>query len=190
MAWQREIGWQRLDERGQERCVLVCEGDMCLAAGAGGIAINGSGLVYEYRLEFDQVWNLTRAVVVAHLGDQEFRLTAERHGDNGWLVDGVPSLEFTGCTDLDLEFSASTTTATIRRLQLPAGEIAALRVVYVNEPELKLEVAEQTYRRLDDRHYEFAMGQFTSLIEVDEDGVVIDYPGLFVRAGQEVAAGL
>lgn len=180
MGWQREMGWQRLDERGQERCVYVCEIEMCLLAGAGGLAINGSGLVYEYRIELDTSWQAQRAGIVAHLGSEEFHVLLERRAEGVWAVDGTPSAQLAGCTDVDFEFSAATNALAIKRLALEVGAEGDSLAVWVTEPELKLQTLAQHYKRTGQHHYEYSAGSFRTVLAVDDDGLVVDYPGLFV----------
>ncbi|HSK46976.1 MAG TPA: putative glycolipid-binding domain-containing protein [Coriobacteriia bacterium] len=182
MAWQREMGWQRLDERGQERCVFACEEELCLLAGAGGIAINGSGLVYEYRVELDTRWQVMRTGIVAHLGAEEFHVLLERRDGDSWTMDGVHAAQLEGCTDVDFEFSASTNTLAIKRLGLEIGEEGHSRAVWILEPELKLDVLDQHYKRIDANRYEYSAGDYSTVLEVDDDDVVVHYPGLFEPA--------
>jgi len=182
MAWQREMAWRRLEEHGEERCVFACDDEQCVLEGVGAVAINGSGLIFEYRLECTTGWEIKRAGIIARLGTDEFHRVLERRDDGTWLVDGVHAAEYDRCEDLDLYFSPSTNTVTMRRLQLRVGEERQVRSLLVAEPELNLHPLDQVYRRADQRHYEYQAGDFRAVIEVDEDGVVLDYPGLFTAS--------
>lgn len=182
MDWRREMAWRRLDEHGEERCAFLCAGGACAVEGIGAIAINGSGMIYEYRIEYDDTWNPRKLEAVSRLGTDEFRMVLEQREPGVWYRDGLRVEQFDGCTDIDLGFSASTNTATIRRLALEKGEEAGSRAVLVNEPELTLELLEQSYRRVGKTTYEYVAGSFRSYIEVDEELVVLDYAGKFSAA--------
>lgn len=185
--WQREIAWRRFDERGEERCGFACEGDVCGAEGVGAVAINGSGFVFQYRIEMDGGWRVHRAGIVTRLGGDDFTAMLERHEDGTWSVGGLRAPQFDGCDDIDLGFSPSTNVITIKRLGLKVGGSATTRSILVTEPELALGVLEQTYRRLDDARYEYQTGDFTAVLSVDTEGVVTQYPGLFEAMLEPVA---
>lgn len=187
MAWQRETAWRRFDERGEERSVFICDAGTCVVEGIGAVAINGSGLIFEYRIEHDVGWSPVRATIVSRLGPDEFRLALEHRADGTWTVDGLHVAEYDGCTDIDLAFSPSTNVTTIRRLALEPGKQGRSTAVYVTEPELTLQRIEQTYRRLDQTTYEYRSGEFTARLEVDQDGIVTSYPGHFEVAISPVA---
>lgn len=182
MEWRREMAWKRLDEHGEERCAFLCAADACAVEGIGAIAINGSGLIYEYRIEYDGSWNPRKLEAVSRLGTDEYRVVIEQREAGAWFRDGARAEQFDGCSDVDLGFSASTNTATIKRLALEKGQEARSLAVLVNEPELTLELVEQSYRRVGNSTYEYANGSFRALIEVDDEKVVLDYAGKFVAA--------
>lgn len=182
MDWRREMAWRRLDEHGEERCAFLCAGDACVVEGIGAIAINGSGLIYEYRIEYDAVWSPRKLEAVSRLGTDEFRLVIEQREPGAWYQDGLRAEKFDGCSDVDLGFSASTNTATIKRLDLRRGQEGRSLAVLVNEPELSLELLEQSYRRIEDTSYEYTSGSFRALIRVDDEHVVVDFPGKFEAA--------
>lgn len=190
MAWQKDMAWRRLDEKGQERCIFVCAEALCGLEGLGAVAINGSGLVFEYRMQLTPAWDLRQASIVAHLGDDEFALNVEHREDGSWLFNGALAAEYTMCTDIDLSFSPSTNTMAIKRLNLAVGQEGASRAVYVSEPELKLSVLDQLYRRVDQHRYEYSTGDFTGEIEVDDEGIVQKYLGLFEPISVEQMAGV
>lgn len=180
MAWQRESVWHRLDERGNEHCVFVCGEDTCVVEGIGVLAFNGSGMVFEYHLEYDEAWNFESAVIVARVGEEEHTRLVERTAGGEWYVDGAHESQFSMQTDLDLSFSPSTNTTAIRRLSLEIGAKGESRAILVSEPTLTLSALSQTYRRRSQEVYDYAAGDLKTAIRVDSDGIVVDYAGHFV----------
>lgn len=87
-------------------------------------------------------------------------------------------------TDIDLAFTPATNTLPIRRLRPAIGETIAITTVWLRYPGLVIEPAPQTYQRLDPNRYRFTSdgGAFTAVIEVDDDGLVTTYEGLWHRA--------
>lgn len=110
-----------------------------------------------------------------------------RGRDGAWFdaqVEELPHL--TGCIDIDFEMTPFTNTLPIRRASLAVGESRKFRMAYIPADTLEPFVDEQTYTRLSDRVYRFENGEtgadyLTADITVDEDGLVMDYPGLFER---------
>jgi hypothetical protein len=89
-----------------------------------------------------------------------------------------------GAIDVDLPITPFTNTLPIRRLRLAAGTRAELTTIYVRTPALSVEIDQQRYicvEPLRRYRYEAVDGTFSADLEVDADGLVIDYPGLFRR---------
>lgn len=133
-----------------------------------------------YLLAYDAAWR-TKSIKAT---TPEAELLLESDGEGHWLRDGmtVPALE--GCIDLDLETSPLTNTLPIRRLGLRPGESRTLRVTYVHVPSLEVVAVSQTYTCLEEgRRYRYAGHPpgFSADITVDQEGIVVDYPGLFQR---------
>ena len=84
---------------------------------------------------------------------------------------------------IDFILTPFTNTLPIRGESLAKGEKADIQVLYINYPELKLEVLPQRYERLSAHTYRFThlSTGFCADIEVDEQGLVTRYPGLFIR---------
>ena len=135
-----------------------------------------------YRLILDPGWRLRGATLATTAGG---RLSLAADGCGGWQ-DGVgrARAEFEGCIDIDIEATPFTNTLPIRRLRLGPGESATVRVAYVSLPGLELTCARQRYTALDGGglyRFESLDGAFTADLQVDAQGVVVDYPGLFRR---------
>jgi hypothetical protein len=164
---------------------------LALAEGPDGIAAEavvvgasgGAAFALRYRVLCDARWRV-KAAHLALIGSDR-RVTLARDGAGGW-TDGsgaaLPALD--GALDIDIEATPFTNTLPIRRLGLARGESAEILVAYVSIPALRVTAERQRYTRLDDGRrfrFEAAGGDFTRDIDVDEDGLVVVYPGLFRR---------
>ncbi len=179
---ERVLRWAGTAEAGLEHLVLrTGDGIRAEAVVIGGPAEAPFGL--RYTIICDPGWSL-RAVSVALAGEEwELRLLSDGRGN--WADGSGRSLPLlAGCLDLDLAATPFTNTLPIRRLGLRAGESRDLRVVYLPVPELQPLVVTQRYTCLaEGRRYQFeGLGTgFSAELEVDPDGLVVDYPGLFHR---------
>jgi len=88
--------------------------------------------------------------------------------------------------DIDLAVSPFTNTLPIRRLRLEEGETADIVTAYISSPGAEVLADPQRYTCLKKNAlYRYASldSDFTRDIEVDEQGLVTLYPGLFRRVG-------
>ncbi|CDH77625.1 hypothetical protein PAMH27_3232 [Pseudomonas aeruginosa MH27] len=146
-----------------------------------------SGLPYQldYRLRWDADWHLREAVfhVESETGVRKLHLLADGRGH--WQDgDGEALPAFDGCLDIDIWPSPFTNTFPIRRLGLADGQRAEIRALYIEAPALEPRSMRQAYTRLDASHYLYENlegSAFKAVLLVDEQGLVIDYPGLFQR---------
>jgi hypothetical protein len=105
------------------------------------------------------------------------------------LIDGERAPHLDGCLDVDLEASAMTNALPVRRMGLPVAAAAAAPAAYVRAVGLAVERLEQTYVRTTDestgQRYDYTAPafDFEARLVYDQAGLVLDYPGIAVRAG-------
>ena len=144
--------------------------------------------IVSYSVELNAAWRTRRARITARTasGLREAELACDEAGR--WRVDGQRAVHLDGCLDVDLESSALTNTLPVHRLDLAAGDRAETPAAYVRALDLSVERLEQTYTRLPDEaghpRYLYAAPafDFTGTLSYDESGLVLDYPGIAVRA--------
>ena len=143
--------------------------------------LEGAPLDASYEVKTDAAW-ATRGVRVEVKGGASVDIRSD--GDGHWRhANGSAIPELDGCIDPDISMTPFTNTVAIRRLGLRTGEAAEIKVAYILVPELGLRAAPQRYTRLADRLWRFEGLDidFSADLTVDEDGFVIEYPGLFRR---------
>lgn len=143
--------------------------------------LEGKPLEASYLVEADSAWR-TRRVRVEVAGGDTLEILSD--GQGHWRrVDGTALLELDGCLDPDISMTPFTNTVAIRRLGSKVGEAAEIKVAYILVPELSLRAAPQRYTHVSERLWRFdgLDIDFTADITVDEDGFVVEYPGLFRR---------
>jgi len=138
--------------------------------------------VLEYAVSCDEAWN-TRYVFVAEAVSGR-RLELLSSGRGHWTSGEGESLpELRGALDVDISATPFTNTLPIRRLDLRLGESAEIVVAFVSVPDLVLSSEGQRYTRIGPRTYLFESldARFEREITVDDDGLILEYPGLFSR---------
>jgi len=144
------------------------------------VAAEGAGWVRTARLELAAGrWRVT----ASEQGDLDAALTAAGHAGAGLPGTEDPDLLY-GAYDVDLSGSPLTNTLPIRRLGLSKAETGVahrLSVAWVLLPSLEVIQADQIYTPLGDGRVRFASETFSTDLIIDDDGFVVDYPGLARR---------
>jgi hypothetical protein len=83
------------------------------------------------------------------------------------------------CVDVDLSFTPATNTLPIRRLGLEIGDEAEIRVAWLVWPELTVRPVRQRYARIARDRYRYTQDDFEAVLTVDEEGLVLEYEGLW-----------
>ena len=149
----------------------------------------GQPLRVTYSLVCDAGWRVRELQMTGEseaVGERAIRLYADGLGN--WRDDkDQPIAALQGCIDVDIMLTPLTNTLPIRRLQLAPGESREISVVYIAAPDLSIRPFRQRYTRLDDvdggqrYRYESLDSGFTADLPVDDDGFIVDYPGIWRR---------
>lgn len=109
-------------------------------------------------------------------------LDSDRRG-NWHGTDGMRLETLEGCLDVDIQATPFTNTLPIRRLGLEVGGSREISVVYIPVPSLVPRRAQQKYTRLGPDKYLFEGLEtgFRAVLQVDDQGLVLGYTGLFRR---------
>jgi hypothetical protein len=135
-----------------------------------------------YVLRLDDEWNVRQFMLFRDADEPDLWLGTDGSGRWGEL-NGVHRPDLDGCIDIDLACTPLTNTVPIRRLGLDVGESAVVRVAMIDPETLAISPAEHRYERIGERQWRFSWDEinYAADIEVDEHGLVIDYPELFRR---------
>lgn len=142
----------------------------------------GQAYAVRYEIVLDDDW-CTREVRVESdtvAGPRETVLISD--GAGRWTVDGQAAPQLDGLVDVDIEASACTNTLPVHRMPLAPGAVTEAPAAYVRALDLSVTRLDQTYRRLDDRRFDYiSETDFRAVLEYDPTGLIVDYPGIAVR---------
>ena len=182
--------WRHRDARtGFEVAYFQLLGAGCRIAGWTTAVEDGQTWVVEYVIDLDETGATRGARIGGRSAAGSSAALLEADGAGQWVVNGVPAPHLDGCFDVDLESSALTNALPVRRMGLAPGARAAAPAAYVRAVGLAVERLEQTYLRAPDegahQRYDYAAPAFgfACRLTYDESGLVLDYPGIAVRAG-------
>jgi len=192
----RAIAWIKDDPPGSEFVDVVLEGRRL---GASGIAIGSAPVAYrlDYQLETQDDF-ITSGLLVTTTGQGWNRtLDLRRAPSGGWTIraesDGVLALpgpggdvaDFADALDCDLGLSPLTNSMpALRHGLLRGGGPIDFVMAWVSVPDLSVFRSRQRYTFVRARQegavvrYESLESDFKANITFDDDGLVVDYPGI------------
>ncbi|MHA3913567.1 putative glycolipid-binding domain-containing protein [Halovulum sp. GXIMD14793] len=184
-----DVRWQDWQGQGLEHCVcrssnsgLTLEG---VVAGTRHGHYGG-----RYFVRTDDAFR-TREVKVSYLDGPDLHLEVDTSGHWRDAIRDTALPDLDGCFDVDIGMTPATNTLPIKRLKLALGESHDIAVAYVPLPDqinghFLPQRAEQRYTCLQPGRlyrYDGLFRKFTAELEIDEAGLVIDYPETFRRVG-------
>jgi uncharacterized protein len=149
---------------------------------------DGEAWAVRYRITLDGAWRTRSARVSGRSASGEYELAVEADGSGRWRVNGAAAPALDGCLDVDLESSACTNAFPVHRLGLQVGQAADAPAAYIRALDLRVERLEQRYLRMEHQgggeRYDYTSPafDFRAQLVYDQSGLVIDYPGIAVRA--------
>jgi hypothetical protein len=199
-----DVGWTAQQWPGMEHVIVSQE------AGGGSRAVSRLIMAderlatVEYELVCASRWRFTELTISVTDAAGARSLTLARTPEGRWLADGQPRPDLDGCADIDINRTPLTNTLPIRRLDWSPGRGRDLDVTYVTVPDLTVGKVQQRYTLLTpdaalarrDGHagrspqpeagsdypvFRYEAGSFRADLQVDDDGLVLDYPGLWRR---------
>ena len=175
--------WQDWSGNGIEHAVIRCTQVSSTAESVVIGALNGEPFAVRYQIRCDCSWTLNYASIEI-IGEQR-KVELLSDGRGKWAdASGTALPGLDGAIDVDISATPFTNTLPIRRLRLARGHSAEIRAAYVHVPDLDIVRDPQRYTCLEPLHryrYESLDSDFVREIEVDTDGLVVTYPGLFKR---------
>lgn len=171
-----EVRWRTWDGEGDEVTTLTWENEGWTVSGL----VSRERLQYVVRLSAG--WKVRQFILFRDMDEPDLWLGTDGAGRWG-EVNGAHRTELDGCYDVDLTCTPFTTILPIRRLLLEEGDSAELPVVRIDPETLGVRADVQRYTRLASHRWGFEQPstRFSVEFDVDEHGLVVDYPGLFRR---------
>jgi uncharacterized protein len=185
MRTVRTLVWKRLDIPGLEYFQLIATSSGWILKGTVVLAHPRSPTSITYSIETDQAWQTREVLVKCTDVNAEHLVAARTNGQGRWWQhdEEVPAIH--GCVDVDLGFSPSTNTLPIQRLQLAVGGSVQVKAAWLRFPELRWELLPQTYNRTAQQIYTYQSPGFSTVVEVDDLGLVRRYRGYWEAVHEE-----
>ncbi len=173
--------WRRLDVPGHDAARIAPTAGGWRLAGTAVFCAGPVPACLGYVVDLDADWRTTGGRIRGFRGAAEVEHVFERR-DGDWRLDGRLQRGLADLVDLDLGFTPSTNFQQLRRLGLPVGASAGIRVAWFDLGETALTELPQRYHRLDAGRYEYESptAGYRAVLEMAENGFVRNYPQLWV----------
>ena len=136
----------------------------------------------QYKVKTDLQWNLRSFQLHAVVNSIDWVVEGQlTHGK--WSINGQERSEFENLKFIDISLTPFTNSLPIQQLNLQLGEEEPIEVMYIDVVHKELSRVQQSFVKLDKETVRYANvpKDFQADITIDEEGLVVDYPGLFVR---------
>ncbi len=179
----KSILWSYPPDHSIEHFSLAKELDHYLLKGTVVCLLKGEPACINYVIRCTTSWKTRSVVINQQWANTETRITIDIDAQQRWKLNGEPVTFANGLYDVDLEITPATNTLPICRLALAPSESQDVTAVWVRFPELTLEPLHQRYTRMSDSDYIYdsLISNFRASLNVDADGVVIQYGDLWKR---------
>jgi hypothetical protein len=140
----------------------------------------------EYLLKANENWETVFIEIKSQFDNKMHCLNFQSDGKGNWTTNGKPAEQFNGCIDIDISLTPFTNTLPINRIKLLENQEHEINVLYIDVLEQKAKSLRQKYTRLSETEYKYenVPNDFEAIITVDKLGLVVDYPGLFIRTAE------
>ena len=176
MSLDRTIRWRGLDPVTLEHCHVLANGRDTRIRGT--IITPTYGLAYRIKLdEADRV----RTAKIERTDGAVLELFSD--GAGNWSDDRAePLTHLSGCIDIDIWPSPLTNSLPLWRCDWSIGQPQRFAMAWIDADAMTVQRSEQLYTQLDGNHFRFQSAAFEATLTVDDDGLVVAYPGLFELA--------
>ncbi|MDQ0352322.1 hypothetical protein J2R98_002166 [Alkalibacillus filiformis] len=136
-----------------------------------------------YNVELNEHW-LTKkfSINVENTGSLELHTD----GEGNWFNNGgeiIDKLE--GAIDIDISATPFSNTLPINRINWSINQIEHFHMVYISTPSLETKKVPQSYQYIrkegELRYFKYRCYDYETIICVDSNGLVVDYPNTFSR---------
>ncbi|OBG57778.1 MULTISPECIES: putative glycolipid-binding domain-containing protein [unclassified Mycobacterium] len=187
-VWQAMLTWRAQDVSRMESVRIQVSGKRIKANGrivAAATETNPAFGAY-YDLQTDETGATKRLGMTVTLAERERVLSIARDEENMWLVtdhQGEHRAAYNGALDCDVVFSPFFNALPIRRRGLhEQADSVTLPVVYVNLPDMSITPDIVSYTSSGGTEgIKLRSPVADTVVSVDEEGFIVDYPGLAER---------
>jgi uncharacterized protein len=138
-------------------------------------------------IETNDNWETIYLSLTTEVADNKQHFIFLGDGNGNWTSEGIPASEFEGCIDVDISLTPFTNSLPINRLQWEKDKCQQINVLFVDVLGGTVTRRQQRYTKLSKAEFRFenVPNDFEAVITVDEFGLVVSYPQLFIQTQRQ-----
>ncbi|MFJ8090698.1 putative glycolipid-binding domain-containing protein [Lysinibacillus sp. NPDC095746] len=181
----QKVVWENEERFGCEHLSIIKEEENFSARGTI-IYVEGdesNAHIVEYKVDLDANWFTKKLTIMV---DEHNSLKLTSDGKGNWFEnDGQVIDKLKGAIDIDISATPFSNSLPINRMNWVLNQEEHFEMVYISIPSLEVKKVPQSYKYLNNngklRYFKYRSYDYETIICVDEQGLVIDYPNLFRR---------
>ncbi|HYI79161.1 MAG TPA: putative glycolipid-binding domain-containing protein [Chryseolinea sp.] len=184
---QTNILWKGLEYHSLENCVLtkIKSGWSINSTIVG--AYDKKIYKVEYVIKANDKWETIYLNLTTELAGSKRDFIFLGDGNGNWTNNGIPKAEFEGCVDVDISLTPFTNSLPIKRLLWETNKSRQIKVLFVDVLGGAVIPVQQRYTKLSNAEFRFenVPNDFEAVITVDDLGLVLNYPELFIQTDRQ-----
>lgn len=137
-----------------------------------------------YNISLDTNWVVKKLHI--DIADSNKSLNISSNGKGQWFdIKGNSIHELEGAIDIDISCTPFTNSLPINRFEWDHNTSKKFEMAFISIPDMTYKKVKQSYTLIKDtienREFQYKSGTYETKIEVDINGLVIAYPGVFTR---------
>lgn len=139
----------------------------------------------DYQLILNKDWTMLDFLIESEVNTIKTKITGKKQQDH-WEINDLIHPDLKGFKYIDISLTPFTNTLPINNLTLTENHPQKIEVIYIDILNNHIKPAKQQYTQTSPTGYlyENIETDFKANILVDEDGLVIHYPGLFKKIAE------
>ncbi|MFD2046558.1 putative glycolipid-binding domain-containing protein [Ornithinibacillus salinisoli] len=136
-----------------------------------------------YTIELDKQWRTRKFSIMV---DSLSTLELHSDGKGNWYNTKGDSIDkLKGAIDIDISSTPFSNSLPINRINWSINQIEHFHMVYISVPSLETKKVPQSYQYIRNegefRYFNYRCYNYETIICVDSNGLVVDYPNVFSR---------
>ncbi|MCF6138296.1 putative glycolipid-binding domain-containing protein [Pseudalkalibacillus berkeleyi] len=180
----KKVFWEHKEQSGSE-FLRISENDTNIKA-EGLVLYTSKRDAYKFSYEVitDNRW-FTKSIEIINLELNE-KLQLDSNCKGKWFLHNSELVEMDGIIDIDISMTPFSNTLPINRFEWEEGQERNFNVLYIDVPTLGFMKLEQQYKfkgysEGGTRKFHYKCRDYETVITVDQDGLILEYPGVFIR---------
>jgi len=177
------ITWKGIENNTIENCQVRWVNESIIVDSSIRGDVKNMDVAIDYTLRLNDKWVIKSFDLKSNINNSRWEIGLESDGEGRWGVYDEFML-FEPCIDIDISLSPFTNSLPINRVEFNLHQPVQLTILYIDVLEQKMFEDKQVYTKQGATKFVFENDdrRFKAMLDVDRNGFVVHYPGLFFKS--------